>query len=363
MTLNEISNCRLKSQRISKTEFKNPKEIVSWMGAMQAQDYNMSKWAIGVRLSDPNEEKVETAIDNGEIIRIHVLRPTWHFISAEDIYWMLDLSSPKIKSSLKTRHKELELTETIISKTQSILFNKLSNGSSLTREELADEFALAKIRTDANRLSHILFRAEMDGLVCSGPSKQKKITYALLHERVQVKKDHLRDEALAELARRYFTSRCPATLEDFMWWSNLSIKDVRKATDYIKPGFAHEITGTGTYLVPNSFSGGLSDSGDVHLLPAYDEYLISYRDRSSSLASIHNKKTVSDNGIFYPVVVINGQVEGIWKRKIQRNSVYIDLHFFKRPNKQKLHLLKKKVNLFGKFLNKDAVIINKQELE
>lgn len=266
---------------------------------MQAQDYHMSKWAIGVRLSDPGEEKVESAIDKGEIIRIHVLRPTWHFISADDIYWMLDLSAPKIKSSLKTRHKELELTETIIDKTQSILLEKLSNGFNLTRDEIEEEFARAKIRTDANRLSHILFRSEMDGIICSGPLKEKKITYSLLHERVPHKKDLTRDEALAELAKRYFISRCPATMEDFMWWSNLSITDVRKATDHIKPGFSRETTDTGTYLIPDTYSGGLSNEIEVHLLPAYDEFLISYRDRSCSLAAINNKKTVSDNGIFF----------------------------------------------------------------
>jgi hypothetical protein len=356
MTLNEISNSRLKSQKISETEFKNPKEIVSWMGAMQAQDYHMSKWAIGVRLSDPVEEKVEEAIDRGEIIRIHVLRPTWHFISADDIYWMLDLSAPKIKSSLKTRHKELELTETIIEKTQSILLKKLSNNFGLTREEIEKEFSHAKIRTDANRLSHILFRSEMDGIICSGPLKERKITYSLLHERVPHKKDLSRDEALAELAKRYFISRCPATMEDFMWWSNLSVKDVRKATDYIKQGFSTEATDNGTFIIPDTFSGGLSNETQVHLLPAYDEYLISYKDRSSSLAAINNKKTVSDNGIFFPIIVVNGQVEGIWKRRLQKNKAIIDPVYFRRPDKHIRHLFQQKINLFGKFLNKEIVI-------
>lgn len=361
MTLHEISVGRLKSQKISETEFKNPREIVSWMGAMQAQDYHMSKYAIGVRLLEPAEEKVESAIDKSEIIRIHVLRPTWHFIAADDIYWMLDLSATRIKSSLKTRHKELELTETIIIKTQSILLEKLSNGFSLTRDEIAQEFALAKIRTDENRLSHILFRSEMDGMICSGPLKEKKITYSLLRERVPHKKDLTRDEALAELAKRYFISRCPATTEDFMWWSNLSITDVRKATDYIKPGFSREATDSGTYLIPDAFSGGLSNDSEVHLLPAYDEYLISYRDRSSSLAAINNKKTVSNNGIFFPIIVVNGKVEGIWKRSIQKNKVFIDTFFFKKPNKHIIHLFREKINLFGKFLNKEIVIRNPGE--
>jgi hypothetical protein len=361
MTSDEISKIRLQSQKVSETEFKSPGKIVSWMGAMQAQDYLMSKWAIGVRLSDQSEEKVESAIDKGEIIRIHVLRPTWHFISADDIYWMLDLSAPKIKSSLKTRHKELELTETIIGKTKSILLKKLSNGNGLTRDEIAQEFARAKIRTDANRLSHILFRSEIDGIICSGPLKEKKTTYSLLNERVPHKKNLIHDEALAELAKRYFASRCPATMEDFMWWSNLSITDARKATGYIKSEFSLETTDTGTYLIPDTFSGELSGAGDVHLLPAYDEFLLSYRDRSCSLAVVDNKKTVSDNGIFYPLIVVDGQVEGIWKRSVQKNKVYIDLNFFKRPDKHIRHLLEEKLNLFGKFLDKEIVIRNTGE--
>ena len=171
MTLNDISNIRLISQKIALPEFKTAKEIVSWMGAMQAQDYSMAKWAVGVRLTDTTGAKVESAIDKGEILRTHILRPTWHFISADDIYWMLDLSGIKIKSSFKTRDKELELTESVISKSQSIIEKILSNVSGLTREEISADLTRAKIRTDANRLSHILVHAELVGLVCSGPKE------------------------------------------------------------------------------------------------------------------------------------------------------------------------------------------------
>ena len=198
---NLISKTRLISQKIASPEFKTPSEIVSWMGAMQAQDYLMAKWAIGVRLKDPTDKKVESAIDKGEILRIHILRPTWHFVSADDIYWMLQLSASKIKSSLKSRHSQLELTESVISKCNLIIEKSLSNGSNLTRDELADEFHKTGLRTDENRLSHILFRSEMDGIICSGPIKKNKLTYALLNERVPIKKELSKDESLAELAK------------------------------------------------------------------------------------------------------------------------------------------------------------------
>ena len=349
-----ISKTRLISQKIASTEFKTPSEIVRWMGAMQAQDYAMAKWAIGVRLTNLNEKIIDSAIDKGEILRIHVLRPTWHFVSADDIYWMLQLSAPKVKSSLKSRHNQLELTESVIAKTSSIIEKTLSNQICLTRDELRNEFHKAGIRTDENRLSHILFRSELDGIICSGPIKENKLTYALLQERVPHKKDLSRDESLAELAKRYFSSRCPATLEDFIWWSNLTIKDARTAFNLIKSEFYQETRGSIKYLISNSFSEPTLKNAAVNLLPAYDEFLISYRDRSSSLSEVNNKRTVSDNGIFYPTIVVNGQVAGLWKRIFQRNKVIVSIDFFQPPDKTSLIKIAKKVSAFGRFLGKET---------
>jgi hypothetical protein len=356
MTSNEISNTRLISQKIAVPEFKTAKEIVSWMGAIQAQDYSMGKWAIGARLSDPSDQRIESSLDKGEIIRVHVLRPTWHFISADDVYWMLQLSAPKIKSSLKSRHKELGLTESIITKTQDIIEKTLSKNLNLTREELANEFCKAKIKTDGNRLSHILLLAEMDGIVCSGPLKNNKQTYSLLYERVHHKNELSREESLAALAKRYFISRCPATLQDFIWWSNLSVTDAQKAISSVKSDFFIETIGPGKYWIPNSFYGADTGITSVHLLPAYDEFLISYRDRSSSLSLINNKKTVSDNGIFRPLIVVNGQVAGLWKRTIQKNKVIVEFDFLRSPDKSIRDLTDKKAAMFGQFLDKETEI-------
>jgi hypothetical protein len=358
---NLISKTRLISQKIASPVFKSPSEIVSWMGAMQAQDYLMAKWAIGVRLRDTTQKIIDSAIDKGEILRIHVLRPTWHFVSADDIYWMLNLSAPKIKSSLKSRHEQLELSESVINKTSSIIEKTLSKEICLTRDELAHEFQKAGLRTDENRLSHILFRSELDGIICSGPIKKNKLTYALLHERVHVKKELSKDESLAELARRYFISRCPATLEDFIWWSNLTIREARTAVDLIKSDFIQENTGSFKYIIPSSFSEPGNHKSSVHLLPAYDEFLISYRDRSSSLSEVNNKRTVSENGIFYPTIVINGQVAGLWKRSFQKNKIIVTSGFFKPSNESMIRKVTGKVRDFGRFLEKETEFILKTE--
>jgi hypothetical protein len=329
------------------------------MGAMQAQDYIMAKWAIGLRLTEPSEKLVEEAIDKGEILRTHVMRPTWHFVSPEDIYWMTRLTASKIKTSLKARHKQLEITESILKKTRAIIEKEMADGISLSRIELAEKFNDKRIKTDENRLSHILFCAEFDELICSGPIRGGRPTYSLLSFRVPVKKDLSKEESIAELAKRYFTSHAPATIQDFAWWSNMSLTEIRRAVDSIKDDFITETTETGQYLLPRSFSWNRDGKNSVYLLPAFDEFLISYRDRSSSLALIHNKKTISTNGIFYPIVVVNGQVSGRWQRTVNKNKLIITINSFENPTKSLRNKIEKKAAEYAKFLSKETEVMFK----
>jgi hypothetical protein len=356
MKLWDFSIMRLESQKITSSDFKTAGEVVGWMGAIQAQSESMSKWAIGVRMQNPTVKNIEEAFNKGDILRTHILRPTWHLVRAEDIHMMLDLSAPKILNSLKSRHKELELTESVILKCHKIIEKSLSDAEHLTRQELADLFNNAGISTDENRLSHILFDAELNRLVCSGPLKDKKQTYSMLSKRVPVIKKLSKDEALAELASRYFRSRFPATIEDFIWWSNISVTDARKAVDYIKSDFSLETVSGIKYYIPLTVNEDINKKISVLLLPAYDEFLISYRDRTSSLSKVNNRKAVSDNGIFYPLIVINGQVTGTWKRNIQKNSVTISLTFFHPAGKRIHQAISEKAKLYGEYLNKNVEI-------
>lgn len=356
MTSSEISTLRLTCQKIARTEYKTAKEIVSWMGAVQAQDYAMAKWAIGVRLLNSSGNKIETSFNKGEIIRTHLMRPTWHFISPDDIYWMLDLTASRIKYSMKSRNKQLELFEAIFTKTNDIIKKALIKRNVMTREEIAKELNNVKIKTDENRLSHLLFQTELDGIVCSGPIKNGKQTYALLAERVPHKKVLTRDESLAELAKRYFTSHGPATIRDFAWWSGLSLADSRQALEFIKSGFISETIGPEKYWMANSFSKPKNNKTSAYLLPAYDEFLISYKDRKSSLSLSDNKKAVSANGFFRPVIVVNGKVTGLWKPMKKNDKVLIQTEFFESPDKTTRNLIEKRVYEFGRFLNKETVL-------
>jgi hypothetical protein len=359
MMLTDISLARLKSQMITFPQFSSAKEIVSHMGAIQAQDYAMAKWAIGTRMRDPSLQKIQSSIDKGEIIRIHLLRPTWHLVAAEDVYWMIQLSAQKIKSSAKTRFKDLGLSDSVLAKATGVIGQSLSGGISLTREELAQELRNAKIRTEETRLSHILFWSELEGIVCSGPDKNNKITYNLLSDRIPHIHKLSRDESLAELAKRYFLSRSPATPEDFAWWTNLTLTDARKAIDFSKESLHTETLGDVKYWLSNSKAVN-SETGDpVHLLPAFDELLISYSNRSSSLSLLHNKKAVTNNGIFHPPIIINGQVAGLWKRTIQKDKVIIEINLFQQPGKSIMPLICQKAEIYANFLDKKPEITHK----
>ncbi len=326
------------------------------MGAMQAQDYTMAKWAIGHRMVAATDETVESAINEGHIIRTHLLRPIWHFVSAGDIHWMLELTALRIKASMNSRNRELELSPEVFTKCFDLIGEEMSGGNHLTRQQIAGIVVTANIKTDENRLSHILMEAELEGLICSGRKAGNKLTYGLLSERVPFRINLTRDESLARLAIRYFTSHGPATVKDFALWSGLSAADVRLAMNYVKPDLIFENTAGEQYWFSNISTGHIERVNPVHLLPAFDEFLISYKDRSSSLSLVHNKKAVSDNGIFRPVVVINGQVTGTWKRTNKKDKVIITADFFHPQTTAKMQLVDEAALALGLFLNKNVEI-------
>jgi len=359
MNLTEIANSRLISQQIAGTKFKTAKQIVSWMGAMQAQDYAMVKWALGVRLPNSTEQTIQAAVDKGEIIRTHLLRPTWHLVSADDIYWMLELTAPQFKIPFKSRHKELGITSAILTKSNSILEKALRGGRHLIREEILAEYTKAKIATDENRASHLLGWAESEGIICSGAEKNGKQTYALLEERVPKTPSLTKEETLAKLAKRYFTSHCPATLQDFIWWSGLSAGDARLALELVKSDFTLETFDSNTYLLPHSFSSIKTEQESTYLLPAFDEFVISYKDRSAILPFENQKQTISSNGIFWPIVVVNGQVKGTWKRTIKKDKVILEVQLFIKLTKSLKNSIEKASEQFGNYLEKKTETIVK----
>ena len=352
MDLTKIATTRLFSQQIAAPKFTTVKKIVGWMGALQAQDYEMVKWAVGVRLPNATEREVDDAINRGEIIRTHLLRPTWHLVSADDVYWLLALTSPHIKAKLKSRQKSLGLTGDIISKSFVVLENALREGVKLPFDELEAMLAGAGIATGDNRAYHLLVLAELDGIVCSGATQAGKPTYALLEERVPKTQPLVKEEALARLAERYFFSHGPATLRDFIWWAGLPVGDAKRAIEITKSDLISETIGSQTFWLAESASSAKTEHEFVCLLPAFDEFIIGYNDRSASLPDKNFSKAVSSNGVFRPVIVVDGQVVGLWKRVVRKDKVVLETEMFKHLEKSTMTAVGNAAAQLGKFLEK-----------
>ena len=354
MTINpdNISNLRTVNQQLTFSKFKTGKEIVDWIGPMQAQDYNMSKWALGIRLQNSTEAEINREIDSGAIIRTHLMRPTWHLVSSDDLHWILELTAPHLKTRSASRDKQLGLTDAIIRKCNKIIEKELRDSNHCTREELLSELVKNKIDTDNNRASHIFMRAEIEGIICSGRHKKNKQTYAILDEWVMRVKKFNREEALKELATRYFTSRGPALIQDFIWWSGLSLKNAKLALEFNKDQLLSETIGGQTYWFADSEFKSESVSDEILLLPAFDEYIICYRDRSAFLSGVDNKKTISNNGIFYPSLLKNGQIIGTWKRNITGQRLLMTINQFKPDKDDHPEFLLKCLNRYSKFIDR-----------
>jgi hypothetical protein len=266
---------------------------------------------------------------------------------------MLSLSANRIKSSARSRDRDLGITEELYSQVNRIIQRSLEGNKSLTREAVGKALEEAGIAVDTSRMIHFMMRAEVEGIVCSGVLQGKSHTYALLDERVPPTKPLHKEEALAKLAQLYFTSHCPATLQDFVWWSGLLQTEAKKGLESVKSGFvAEEINGQ-TYWIADTFKKNVPRTDtSIYLLPAFDEYIISYRDRKAILPlENHSKATISSNGIFRPTIVVNGQVIGLWKKSDAKNKSVM-LAFFEQSNVHAQNEIDKAIDTFSSFLER-----------
>jgi hypothetical protein len=321
-----VPHARLHHQRLSSTRFTQPDEVVTWLGAVQAQDYPGAKWAVGQRMRHATDEVIEKAFADGSILRTHVLRPTWHFVAPADIRWMLELTAPRVKTAIGFNCRRMSIDETIIKRSQKALVTALRGGRQLTRDALRQATQRAGIATDDVRLVLILMRAELDGVICSGARIGKQFTYALLDERVPKSRALNRDEALAELTRRYFTSRGPATVQDFVWWSGLTAADAKAGIEMTGRRLVREVIDGTACWRSSSTQAVTHEPRAVYFLPAYDEYLVAYKDRSAAIDPAYSAE--GTNVIFGPTIVLNGRVVGTWKPAAAKDTVVVTLNPF-----------------------------------
>ncbi|MDB5091042.1 MAG: Winged helix DNA-binding protein, partial [Mucilaginibacter sp.] len=282
MTEPEIAQQRLYNQHIAAQTFATPAEIVKYMGAMQAQDYAGAKWAVGMRLQKSNDAAVDKAMADGSIIRTHVLRPTWHFVAPDDLRWMLDLTAHRIISLSASRERQLKLDAPIFKQSNDALGKALTGGKQLSRLEMMDVLQQAGVDTNEERFIHLLMRAELDQVICSGPRLGKQFSYTLFDDRVPKPNNLTRDEALAELVKRYFISRGPATLQDFAWWSGLTLTDAKTGLEVIKSDLTNIQVNGHTYWMSKDQPVINTKAPIAYLLPAYDEFAVAYSDRTAA---------------------------------------------------------------------------------
>ena len=277
----EIAQQRLYNQRISGEKFKKPAEVVKYLGAVQAQDYAGAKWALGLRLQKSCDAAIDKALADGSIIRTHVLRPTWHFVSPADARWMIDLTAPRINAAAGTWFRKLKLDSVVFKQSNDALAKALQGGKQLNRAEVMAVLNRAGVATDDLRFIHLLMRAELDKVICSGGRQGKQFTYTLFDDRVATGNALAKEEALAELALRYFISRGPATLQDFTWWGGLATVDAKLGLEIAKPQLAKINVESREYWMAKDGPVINNKTSIAHLLPAFDEFAVAYKDRSA----------------------------------------------------------------------------------
>lgn len=352
---------RLTNELLAESRFTDVSEVVKWFGAMQSQDYAGAKWALGQRVKGATNELIEKACNDGEILRTHVMRPTWHFVHPEDIRWILQLTAPHVKRIMGYYYRQLGLDALLIKKTQAVFQKALKGGKQLTRTELATALGKNGISVKGQILGHIVGEAELDGVICSGPrigkpsfakaSAGKQFTYMLLEERAPKTKDISREEALFELTKRYFQSHGPATMKDFSWWSGLSMLDVKKGIELNKPSLENEIVEGKTYYFFSTKY--LPMSKEIYLLPNYDEYTIAFKERELFFNPEDSKNLppVGRATPFAHTIMQDGRIIGMWKRELKKDTVTVIPQFFKKPGQEEKEGLIKAVEKFGMFLN------------
>jgi len=351
LTLSDVARYRFFNQHIARAKFERPDDVVAWLVAMQAQEYAMAKWGMAQRMTEITDAEIDKAFADGAILRTHLLRPTWHFVTPADIRWVLALSAPRVHAANAFMYRKLELDSVLFKRSNAVLTKSLQGGKQLTRVELASALQQAGIATVGElRMGYIMMQAELDALICSGARRGKQFTYALLEERVPPARKLERDEALVELIKCYFTSRGPATLKDFAVWSGLTMADVKRGIEMLKPKLEHEVIDGQTYWFVESSLPAKASLTSAHLLPIYDEYVMGYKDRSAMLGALERDKFDAGSIAFDNLIVIDGMLVGSWKRTLSKREVSIETNFNARLTKAEQKAVTAGAAQFGKFL-------------
>lgn len=357
MNSNSIGRQRLASQRIAQPTPVQPGEVVHALGAMQAQDYLGALWAVGLRVPNATEQTIEQALAERTIVRTWPMRGTIHFVAAADVRWMLELLTPRVIERSQSRLRQLDLDEATLTASASVIANALSGGKQSTRNELYGVLEAAGIAAGGSRGLHILGQLAHQRLICFGARAGKQPTFTLLEEWLPGAQSLPREEALATLAQRYFTSHGPATLQDFVWWAGFTVADAKAGLAAVVAQLERAQIAGEEYFFGNAAPIQVA-TGEAFLLPPFDEFLIAYRNRSASLDPRYNNLIVpGSNGMFNPIVVIDGRVVGTWKRVLTKNTVEMTFSPFVNWSEAQAAAIRPAAERYARFVGKTPLVI------
>jgi hypothetical protein len=353
-----IGRSRLANHGIANPTFIQPGDVVTWLGAVQAQDYGGALWAIGLRMTGATERDIEQAIAERAIVRTWPMRGTLHFVAAQDVRWLLALLTPRVIAHSAGRYRQLELDVATFARSKEVFARALQGGKQLTRDEMLQELEQAGISTAGQRGYHLLGRSAQDGLICFGMRRGKQQTFTLLDEWVPLTGSLPRDEALAELTRRYFTSHGPGAVQDLMHWAGLTAAEAKTGLAAAGKALIQETIADRVYWMPCEAPEINDDTPSVHLLPGFDEYLLAYRDRSAVLAPAYAQRIhPGGNGMFSPTLVLDGIVTGTWKRAFKGGAVVIETTPFRSLTAAESDALGAAADRYGRFLGLPVVLL------
>jgi len=357
MKTSELIKLRLHNLHISQQVHETPAAIVAELGMVQAQDYAAAKWTIGSRLQGSTDRQIEAALNNRAIVRTWALRGTLHILAAPDIRWILGLAAARMTSLYASHYRRLGIDAIVMNKTVKLFVKAMEGGQQLTRKEIAVLLEKKGIATGDMRLSFMLLRAALDGIICFGARRNKEFTFTLLDEWVAPTPAKTEEEAMATLALKYFTSHGPATLQDFAWWSGLTLAQVKTAMGAIASELEAISIDKQTYWM-RPVQSSIQNAGGIYLLAGFEEYLLAYADRNLVLEKEHSPHAIGKNGLFHPTIINKGIISGVWRRSVKKDGLYIDVKSFSSFTNAQKQAISVKAKNFAKFIEQPLVRVD-----
>ena len=273
MNRKELAHWRMRTHRLWTAPLARPAEVVRWFGAMQAQEFVPAKWAIAQRCGRADDDQIERLYATGEILRTHLIRPTWHFVHRDDIRWVIEATKYRVHQINGTYYRQCGVDDDTFKRCAKAFTKALKGGNELNRRELVEVLKKgAGIEATGLRMGYLLMRAELDAVIVSGSVGGKQPTFACFDERVPETAAVSHDEAVAELTLRYFRSRGPTTLKDFIRWSSLTVAEAKAGLSSVRSELRQRDIDGRTYFFVKAASGQPPSSPRIDLIQGYDEY-------------------------------------------------------------------------------------------